>query len=328
MTRANVVPYENRYLANVMNIITSLTWRADVVDLSTERESYLRMPKAVQDFFGPLFAFFAVVDTLILRNYSKLVAEVESQELSHCLIRIAAQESVHSEAYGLLVQAVLGEEAASTLLDPLSKYECVQKAAQLIDRYIDTLNGLGERFMAFALVEGVMFCWAFSAIAKLRQYPNSPLVGAVTFNDWISRDENLHSDLGCYVVRNMAEPRPTQERAHELAREVYEATMDFFAADRSPFPCPDEFITNSDLVEHVQYITNQVLSKAGYAPLFEDVIETPLKSLAEIVKGVSGQKVNFFESKSTKYMGQPGSMAAGSPAPLPGIFTVSRSEVH
>jgi ribonucleoside-diphosphate reductase subunit M2 len=101
----------------------------------------------------------------------------------------------------------------------------------LFVQWINSSSSFGERLVAFAAVEGVFFSGSFCAIFWLKKRGKMP--GLCQSNEFISRDEGLHTDFAC-LLYSMLNKKLTQEVVHTIVRDAVEIEKSFIT---DAIPC-------------------------------------------------------------------------------------------
>ena len=115
-----------------------------------------------------------------------------------------AMESIRSEVYSRLIEALHGSwTSCSRRWRPSRR----SRKGDWVEKW--TLGGqsLTHRLVAFACVEGIFFSGSFGdLLAEGRALP-----GLYLSNQFIARDEGMHADFACLLVRKLlAEPETDQ----------------------------------------------------------------------------------------------------------------------
>jgi ribonucleotide reductase beta subunit family protein with ferritin-like domain len=152
-----------------------------------------------------------------------------------------------------------------------------------------------ERLIAFAAVEGVLFSASFSILQWLRD--QRLLTGVTTLNSFIVRDEGVHTDFTCCLVRRYLCAPPSPRRAHEIVAEAV-ALADRFAEDSLPAPLPG--LSAPALKQYLRFIADGLLQAMGYEPAYR--AGNPF-AFMDVVALNAVTKVNFFERLVTQYQG-------------------------
>lgn len=93
---------------------------------------------------------------------------------------------------------VRDDEEKDRLFNAIERIPCVAKKAEWAIKWIrDKRSAFSTRLIAFAAVEGIFFSGSFAAIFWLKQRGLMP--GLTTSNEFISRDEGLHTDFACLL---------------------------------------------------------------------------------------------------------------------------------
>src|SRR5690606_22644877 len=102
-------------------------------------------------------------------------------------------------------------------------------------RWIQDDTTIAEKLVAFIVFEGIFFAGSFISIYWLKtQTPvnastDIPFMnGLFSSNDFISRDESLHCELGCLVFNHIEEDlRPSEEKVKQIISEGVDLAIKF-----------------------------------------------------------------------------------------------------
>lgn len=208
-------------------------WTAEEVDLSKDRHDWTTKMTANERFFiSRILGFFAASDGIVVENLVEMFAsEVQIPE-ARCFYGFQiAMENIHSEMYSLLIDTIIVDRDEKLHL--LSAAECFpsirDKAAWAL-RWISREIPFKTRLIAFAVVEGIFFSGSFAAIYWLKKRGLMP--GLTFSNELISRDEGMHTDFACLLLRHLdeaEEERPDKTTVHNLVEEAVSTERSFFA---------------------------------------------------------------------------------------------------
>ena len=273
----------------------ALHWNAQEVDLTRDKKDWTtRMSDEQRHFVKMQLAFFATIDIDVLSNIdSNFGEEVNCLEARMAYAAQADQECVHAESYSLQIEALLEGAERKAVLNAARTMPIVARMRAWVMRWFDRALDVGERLVAFAAVEGVLFSASFSALQWLRELNLLP--GITDFNSFIVRDEGIHTLFTCLLVRRYLATRPPQKRTEAIFGSVVEV-LDAFVTEALPVRLIG---MNDELMrQYVRFQADCVLVDMGYAPMF--LVKNPFNfmhklSLNEVAK------VNFFESRPTQY---------------------------
>ena len=133
----------------------------------------------------------------------------------------AYSEAVHSETYSSLIDAYVQDtREKNNLFNAINNLPTIQEKAAWAQQWMDPLvSTFGERLVAFACVEGILFSGAFCSIFWMKQRQKLP--GLCFSNELISRDEALHCEFAVALWHHLNN-RPSQRRVHEIVKGAVE----------------------------------------------------------------------------------------------------------
>lgn len=293
------VPPAHTPLDSAREALERVHWVASEIDLHSDRDSLVQLEArcpGVRRMVQSVLSFFAHFDLLVLAGFEdglgRLADCVEARAFYAAQV---AQEEVHARAYGLQLLAVLDPaEIASAEAALRGSGAIAAMAAWARGALAPTAPG-GERLVALALVEGVLFCSSFASLQWLKE--RNALPGVVALNEFIARDETLHSAFSCLLVRRYlrAAARPAATRVHAITREAV-AAADAFIDEALPAPLPG--LTRGELRTYVRAQADFVLGEMGYGALYGAA--NPFAFMTKLGLNSVG-KTNFFERDVTAY---------------------------
>ena len=201
-------------------------------------------------------------------------------------------EGVHSECYSLLIDTYIDDEKEKKrLFEAIDTIPSVAKKAKWAQKWIeDKESSFATRLIAFAAVEGIFFSGSFCAIYWLKKRKVMP--GLTISNEFISRDEGLHTDFAC-LLYTYIKNRRSQEEIHDMFKEAVEIEKEFIV---DSIPC--KLIgMNSDLMsQYIEYVADRLLVQLGYDKIWNS--ENPFDFMEMISMRT---KTNFFEKRVAEY---------------------------
>ena len=202
-------------------------WTVEEVDLSKDRSHWLTLTDNERHFIKHVLAFFAASDGIVNENLAmNFMKEVQWPE-ARCFYGFQiAIENVHSEQYSLLIDTYIQDSAEKLhLFKAIDTIPCVKKKAEWAIHWMQSEEAdFASRLMAFAAVEGIFFSGAFCAIFWLKERGIMP--GLTTSNEFISRDEGLHTEFAC-LLYGFLKHRLSKTKAHKMIREAVKCEKEF-----------------------------------------------------------------------------------------------------
>jgi ribonucleotide reductase beta subunit family protein with ferritin-like domain len=271
----------------------SVFWRPEEVDLSKDARDWAALNTGEQHFIKRILGFFAGSDGIVMENLAQRFAvEVQVPEARQFYAVQLMMESVHSETYSLLIDAYIEDRAEKLdVLRSIQTVPCIQKKAEWARTWIESEEAdFATRLMAFAAVEGIFFSGAFCSIFWLKQRGLMP--GLTASNEFIARDEGLHTDFACLLYSKCRHRLP-KTKAHRLIREAVKIEKEFIT---EALPCSLIGMSAARMGEYIQFVADRLLISLGYDKLWNTA--NPFPWMERI--SLEG-KDNFFEKRVTNY---------------------------
>jgi ribonucleotide reductase beta subunit family protein with ferritin-like domain len=271
----------------------SVFWRPEEVDLSKDAAHWAALNRDEQHFIKRVLGFFAGSDGIVMENLAaRFSTEIQVPEARQFYAVQMMLESIHSEMYSLLINTYIEDRAEKTeILRSIQTIPCIQKKADWACQWMTSEEAdFPTRLMAFAAVEGIFFSGAFCAIFWLKQRGVMP--GLTASNEFIARDEGLHTDFAC-LLYSKCKHRLPKTKAHKLIREAVRIEKEFIT---EALPCSLIGMSAPRMAEYIQFVADRLLVSLGYEKLWGTA--NPFPWMERI--SLEG-KDNFFEKRVTNY---------------------------
>jgi ribonucleotide reductase beta subunit family protein with ferritin-like domain len=272
-------------------------WKAQEIDFSKDYDDFQELNDNEKHFVKMVLAFFAASDGIVNWNLSeRFMKDIQIMEAKVAYSFQMMMENVHGETYSLMLDNIVRDrEEKQRLFEAIHTIDSVRKMKDWAVTWIQSEKSFAHRLIAFCVVEGVFFSGAFAAIYWLKKYRGSGrsfMMGLVKSNDFISRDEGMHTEFGCLLYGLLQ---------NKLAfSEVLSIVTDGVSISQ-------EFITESlgtrlmgidadRMTEYIQYIADRLLVSLGYSKHYNQ--QNPFSFMETI--GLT-TKTNFFEQRPTEY---------------------------
>lgn len=127
-------------------------------------------------------------------------------------------ENIHSEMYSLLIDTYIKDkEEKNYLLRAIENVPVIKKKADWALKWINDSSSFAEWLIAFASVEGIFFSGSFCAIFWIKKRGLMP--GLTFSNEFISRDEGLHTEFACLLYKYIHNKLST-EKVYEIIQDA------------------------------------------------------------------------------------------------------------
>jgi ribonucleoside-diphosphate reductase beta chain len=268
-------------------------WRPEELDLSKDMKDWTKLTAGEQHFLKRVLGFFAGSDGIVMENLAqRFMTEIQIPEAKFFYGVQMMMETVHSETYSLLIDTYIEERAEKTdILRSIQTVPCIQKKAEWALQWMSSDEAdFATRLMAFAAVEGIFFSGAFCSIFWIKQ--RGILPGLTASNEFIARDEGLHTEFACLLYSKCKHKLP-KTKAHKLIREAVKIEKEFIT---EALPCSLIGMSGPRMAEYIEFVADRLLVTMGYPKIWETV--NPFPWMEKI--SLEG-KDNFFEKRVTNY---------------------------
>ena len=269
-------------------------WTVEEVDMSQDLDHWQNKLNDEERFFiSRILAFFAASDGIVNENLvQRFAREVQVSE-ARCFYGFQiAMENIHSEMYTLLIDTLIRDpQEKRALFDGIESLPYIKRKADWALTWIhDGSASFAERLVAFAAVEGIFFSGSFAAIFWLKKRGLMPGLGFS--NELISRDEGLHCDFACRLMKHV-QRRPEPETIRTIIRGAVTIEQEFMT---EALPCRLLGMNEPMMKTYIEFIADRLLKELECEPLYK--AENPFDFMENI--SLEG-KTNFFEKRVGEY---------------------------
>ena len=268
-------------------------WTAEELDLSKDRTHWEALNDNERHFIKHVLAFFAASDGIVNENLAmNFMKEVQWPE-ARCFYGFQiAMENIHSEVYSLLIDTYIKDATEKLhLLKAIDTIPCVKKKAEWAIHWMQSSEAdFASRLMAFAAVEGIFFSGAFCSIFWLKERGIMP--GLTTSNEFISRDEGLHTEFAC-LLYSFLKHKLSKTKAHKMIREAVKCEKEFII---DALPCSLIGMNAKMMGQYIEFVADRLLVQLGYPKIWNTANPFPFMERISL-EG----KDNFFEKRVTNY---------------------------
>jgi ribonucleoside-diphosphate reductase beta chain len=271
----------------------SVFWRPEELDLSKDMRDWVTLSPNEQHFIKRILGFFAGSDGIVMENLAqRFMNEIQVPEARFFYSTQMLLESVHSETYSQLIETYIEDRQEKTdILRSIQTVPVIQKKAEWALQWMESEEAdFPTRLMAFAAVEGIFFSGAFCSIFWIKQRGIMP--GLTASNEFIARDEGLHTDFAC-LLYSKCKHRLSTEKAHRLIRDAVQIEKEFIT---EALPCSLIGMNAARMSEYIEFVADRLLVSLGYPKAWNTA--NPFPWMERI--SLEG-KDNFFEKRVTNY---------------------------
>lgn len=273
----------------------SCFWTVEEVDLSGDiAHWHTALNDDERHFVTVVLAFFAASDGIVGENLvENFMLAFDAPEVRCFYAFQTAMENIHAEMYANLIEGLIADSTErERIFNSIHDMPCVASKAAWALRWLESKDAsLGERLVAFAAVEGIFFSCSFCAIFWLRQRKIMP--GLCMSNEFISRDEGMHTEFACMLVERMEEGKPSVDTITAIITSAVEVERQFV---RDALRCDLVGINATLMEQYLECVADNLLVDLG-APRHYGTAN-PFDWMEMI--SIQG-KTNFFERRVSEY---------------------------
>jgi len=275
----------------------SAFWKAEEIDFSNDYNDYLQLSEDEKHFVEMNLAFFAASDGIVNFNLStRFLQDVKIMEAQVAYTYQMMMENVHSECYSLMLDNIVRDTVKKDhLFNSIETIQSVKMMADWAFKWIHSEKSFAHRVVAFATIEGIFFSGAFASIFWLKKYKSSGkrfLDGLIKSNEFIARDEGLHTEFACEIY-SLLENKLPQTEIYSIVCEGVDIAKNFIS---DALPVRLIGMNEESMIKYIEYVADRLLVVLGYSKFYNS--QNPFSFMETI--GML-QKTNFFETRPTEY---------------------------
>ena len=259
-------PIYNQEIWNMYKNSESVQWTVQEVDYSKDKKGYEELNPNEKFFVKKILAFFSNVDGIVARICDVQLSDIfkNIKELETLYRFQARMEDVHNETYSTLIDTmIIDTQEKLNVLNGSMIYSDIKEKVEWITINVDPKKrSLPYLILAQAIVEGVLFSGAFCAIYWFKKKNVMP--GLTLSNEFIARDEGLHTETGV-MVYNLLKNKLNQEEAHRLMTEAVNLEKKFITES---IPCNLIGMNDKLMCQYIEFIADRLLVQVNYEKIY------------------------------------------------------------
>lgn len=268
-------------------------WFAREIDLTTDIKDWRRLNEDEQYFIKHILAFFAASDGIVMENLAaRFSNEIQIAEARAFYSIQTFMENVHSITYSLLIDTYIqNKDEKLKLFNAVENIPAVKNKALWAIKWINSEEDFATRLIAFAIVEGVFFSGAFCSIYWIAD--KGIMKGLCMSNEFIARDENLHTMFAVLLYTKYIVNKIPQEKIHNIFKEAVDIEKEFIT---DALPCSLIGMNSNMMLEYIEFVADRLIKQLGYAPIWGTTNPFPFME-----KIALENYSNFFDTRVSEY---------------------------
>ena len=269
-------------------------WVESEVDLTVDLKDWNLLNNNEKHFIKNVLAFFAASDGIIMENLgARFIKDIQIPEARCFYSMQMLAESIHSIMYSQLIDTYITDaNEKNNLFNAIHTIPSVKKKGEWACKWISSNDNFATRLIAFAAVEGIFFSGSFCCIYWLNESGRMP--GLCKSNDFIARDEGMHTDFACLLYSKYIEIKLSDSDVYKIITEAVDIEIEFITES---LPCNLLGMNSELMIQYIKFVANRLVLQLGHNPVFPN-IKQPFGFMDRICLE---NKTNFFESRVTEY---------------------------
>jgi ribonucleoside-diphosphate reductase beta chain len=265
-----------------------------------------------------VIGWFAVADDIVAENIMQnFGTEIQIPEVVYFYTLQNYMELIHAETYnGLIDSYIIDPEEKAATFDALDTFPAVKLKADWTTKWMNNNRSLAARLLAFSVVEGVFFSGSFCIIYWMGNR-NLLKGGFGMSNEYIARDEGMHTDFAVFLYTNYITHKLSTEEVHVIFKEAVSVETEFIRQCMSRKSIVDgkEVMTPfkmrgmnaAKMTKYIEFVADRLLVQLGYPKIYNRSITESFPWMEAISLE---QKTNFFEQRVSSYSKEAGAEEA------------------
>jgi ribonucleoside-diphosphate reductase beta chain len=270
-------------------------WFAEQANFKDDKKDWERLDDGTKHIVRSILGFFQIFDHLVGQNINiNFMGEINCKDAQHVYILQADQERIHEKSYILQPEAICRGDELDDILNAMKTNPIIPTMVNWISKYMGTDAvdiPIGTRLVAFAMVEGVWFSGAFCFLHWLQL--RNVLPGITQSNEWIRRDEGIHTDFACYLISKYLIIKPHYTEIKDIVESATEIADEFI---NHAIPCRLAGMNAELMTQYIRFQADTIVKKMGYPAVFNT--KNPFKFMETYD---IHHRPDLFSKKSTNY---------------------------
>ncbi|MDC1205378.1 ribonucleotide-diphosphate reductase subunit beta [Candidatus Pacebacteria bacterium] len=309
-----LAPMKHPWAWEYYNTANANHWLPTEISMQLDIEQWKSKTALTQDerqAFETVLGFFTTADSLAANNVVLAsYKHITSPEIRMYMLRQGYEEAIHTHAYQYIVESLGMDEGK--IFNMYREIDAIYNKASFFlsfsEGVFDSNFKTGtfendqkylENLCVFALiVEGIFFYSSFAVMFGFQR--QNKLVGSAEQIQYIMRDESMHLNFGCELIKTIIEEQPelwTQEFQDKIVGYIREAAELEYTFAKEVFPRGIFGMNAEGFKQYIEYIADRRLDRVGL-PLQYNV-ENPFPWMSEAID--MPKEKNFFETRVTEY---------------------------
>jgi len=289
--RLIIKPYKYPHLMELFRQSEAVNWVDLEIPFSQDKIDWdTKLNDDEKHFLELNFAFFSVFDQLVIDNIEDFTKHITIPEAKRFYNRQKVMEDVHVLTYqDFPLNLVDSKERIEFILNATTTVPVIGKMKDFVLKNSTTIP---RRLVLFIAIEGILFIGSFASIFYFKTFKSGLMPGLIMANEFIARDEGLHTTFGIEMYKLVINKLP-EEEVVELIKETVDLAVEFITV---AIPVDLIGINSQEMIKYIKFTADQIAMKVIEKTIYNT--ENPFHWMETINLE---SKTNFFDKRVTQY---------------------------
>lgn len=296
--RAFLIPINDKFepVWKMYKLQSSLIWFAHEIKLDNDKPHWNKLSDGERHCLSHILAFFAASDKLVACNLSsRFLEEITVPEVLTTYGFQLMMENIHWEVYSKIINTYINDKKTKfKLLNAIETIDTVKNKAKWAKKWTTSDSSFATRLVAFAIIEGIFFSGSFCAIYWMNERGLMP--GLAKANDFIARDEGLHTDFACLLYNDYVANRLEESVFASIMEEAVKLETEFIV---DALPCRLLGMNSRSMTSYIKYCANRLAKQLGHEEIYDK--KEAVMCFEFMNRICLKEKSNFFEEDPSAY---------------------------
>lgn len=271
-------------------------WTIEEIDFSQDYNDFITLSSEIQHSIKLLLAFFSNSDGLVNFNIQNNLLNNYSKEIGFVYVFQMFMEQIHNECYSFMIESIVRDvDEKEILFNSIEEIKEIKEISSWGLNYSMGPYSNAEKILVFICFEGIMFSGAFAFIFWIKKIYNKGTIflnGLIKSNEFISRDEGMHTDFGISVFNKYHSDLEDKKKI-KIITDCVELSKKF---NKSVLHIKYTGMNNELMDKYIEYMADRIFVSIGMKKYYNS--QNPFNFMNTI--GMM-QKTNFHEGRPTEY---------------------------
>lgn len=273
-------------------------WTVEELDFSGDLKDFLTLDEEKQHAIKMILAFFSNSDGLVNFNIQNNFLTEFDKETTFTYVYQMFMEQIHNECYSVMIDSLIKDKDEKNILfDSIKNFKTIKDISEWGYNYSKSgIYPLSQKILVFICFEGIMFSGAFAFLFWLKSINSGKLFmsGLMKSNEFISRDEGMHTDFGILMFNKIRQNDFIPN--YMITQTILECVSLTHEFNKEVLRIKHTGMNEKLMNDYTEYMADRIFVSIGLPKFFNATNPFPFMNAIGMP-----QKTNFHDSRPTEY---------------------------